>query len=341
MKIVMVSGSWPPERCGVGDYSDRLASALGAAGAEVVRFGGEGATRSSQLVHSLGRIRQIAPDVVHIQYPTAGYRRSIGPSLLAAIVRCPVVVTLHEFTRFRFYRMPWFLPFAFAQGLVFTSAHERTDFLRRLRHVPRHCETIPIGSNIPVGPDLVRDPRAVCSFGLLMPDKGLEQFLTLAKSLAGRGYRFSLIGSIPEKFRAYGEAITAEARALGVQVFADETPDGVARQLRLHTYAYLPYPDGATDKRGSLLATLVNGLKIMAPLTDRSHPPIRDCVVEAGSPEQAARILAAVEAGDDPWSGINLQAVSSAFEWQRIAQRHLSFYMGVVRTRSQPASVHA
>src|ERR1700740_288423 len=112
MKVLMVSGSWPPEPCGVGHYASRLSEALAEAGVDLVRFGGRQALSMRNLHQVLGQVRNVEADIVHLQYPTMAYGRSFAPPLFTVLARTPVVVTLHEFDSFRFYRLPWFLPYA-------------------------------------------------------------------------------------------------------------------------------------------------------------------------------------------------------------------------------------
>jgi glycosyltransferase involved in cell wall biosynthesis len=334
MRVLMVSGSWPPEPCGVGHYASMLSTSLEEGGIEVVRFGAEQALNVRYLHRTLAQLRDLAPDLIHLQYPTMAYGRSIGPPLFAMLARSPIIVTLHEFKSFRFYRLPWFLTYALcADALVFTTAFEREDFLLRLRRVPVVNEIIPIGSNVPSGPAQARKPRSVCYFGLIMPDKGLEQFIELMQLLAGQGFTFTVIGSIPQKWFGYGEQIVTKIRSLGGHMVMNETPDVIAMQLRRHSYAYLPFPDGATDKRGSLLAALVNRLNILTPLTDKSRPPITDCVVHAGSPREAASLLRAFVEGRRNWEGSGQFDAVAAYEWHTIARRHLLLYETVLTRR--------
>ena len=198
MKVAVLSGSWPPDRCGVGDYTGQLADALEASGADVLRTG-RALGSVTGLPRTMAELRAFAPDIVHLQYPTTGFHRSLAPALTVA-VRTDTVVTLHEFASFRFYRLPWFAPFAWrARALVFTSPVEQASFRRRMRHTGPADVLIPIGSNIPRAPEGERDPRLVCCFGLLMPDKGWEAFLTLAERF--RRPRYLMIGAVPARPR--------------------------------------------------------------------------------------------------------------------------------------------
>ena len=105
MKVLMVSGSWPPEPCGVGDYASRLSDALEDVGIDLLRFGGKQALRMRNLHQSLGQVRNLEADIIHLQYPTMAYGRSFAPPLFAMLAEVPVVVTLHKFDGFRFYRI--------------------------------------------------------------------------------------------------------------------------------------------------------------------------------------------------------------------------------------------
>lgn len=334
MKVVMVSGSWPPASCGVGDYAEQLSAALAVSDVDVVRFGGHGEVSARGLLRSISQIRSFKPDLVHIQYPTVGYGRSIAPAALSLLLRLPVVVTLHEFASFRFYRLPWFMPYTIVKALIFTSGAEQRSFRRRLHRTPRISEIIPIGSNIPVAPDTSPDVRTVCYFGLLMPNKGIEAFLSLARLMAGQGYVFSLIGSTPVKWQSYGEGVVQEAKSLGIRTFLNETSDAVAMRLKENTYAYLPFPDGVTEKRGSLLATIVNGLKVMGPFGANSIPPVTNYVVEASSPEHARQNLLDAENGVDRWLGIDRIGAEAAFNWSNIGERHVELYRHVLTLSS-------
>lgn len=109
-RVLMVSGSWPPQVCGVGDYTERLCRELEQGGVDVVRFADDGLARPYS-PNAVRRADEADCDVVHVQYPTAGYGRSLTPSALPAGIRSkPVVVTLHEYSVFRWYRRAWFSP---------------------------------------------------------------------------------------------------------------------------------------------------------------------------------------------------------------------------------------
>ncbi len=328
MKVALVSSAWPPVRCGVGDYTAQLADALEGAGVEVIRFGQQARqwdTLASFEVRS--QLLALQPDIIHVQYPSTGYRRSLLPALLPLLgSRPPVVVTLHEFSIFRFYRWPWFAPFAYAAAAcVFTSAVERDVFVRRMPRMRARRAVIPIGSNVPRGAPTLRDPRSVCYFGLVMPGKGVEAFLDLAESLHGKpgGWRAILIGAVAVGSEAYARGIVDRAASLQVAVHIGLPAVDVANLLQGISYAYLPGPGGITERRGAVLAALENGVQVVGPLGEGAPDWLRARVWPARSPAQAVDQLAQPNGRLVP--NAETQAPSSV-RWDAIAQQHKALY---------------
>jgi glycosyltransferase involved in cell wall biosynthesis len=121
MKILLISGSLTPIRCGVGDYTLRLARFLAAdpkVSVGILTSFGVAPSDSSSLeifpimtswtIWELGRfihiVRRWSPDVIHIQYPTQGYRQGRLPKLIPIIsflLGVKVARTWHEIPKGR------------------------------------------------------------------------------------------------------------------------------------------------------------------------------------------------------------------------------------------------
>jgi glycosyltransferase involved in cell wall biosynthesis len=333
LKILMVSGAWPPERCGVADYTATLSAALAVENLDVIPF--KPKTRLLDFNAVLAQIKQIDPHIVHIQYPSEGYGRSINPLLLPLVSQRPCVVTLHEYGIYRV-RQPRFFPFSFATALIFTNEVEFRRFKAEIRLTPSRTCIIPIGSNIPVGPDAVlRVPRSVCYFGLILPGKGIEKYLQLARLLQGHPFSFALIGAFQDRYRTFAQDITRELESLGATVHLQRSPDDVAQLLKATTYAYLPFLDGASEKRGSLLAALVNGVRILTPHGAATSEALRQVTLDAQDPEAAASTLLALEStGQTSYTDIDSdadQAIRQRFNWTNIARSYRQIYDDVLR----------
>jgi glycosyltransferase involved in cell wall biosynthesis len=120
-RVVMVAGTYRPERCGVAHYTERLRSALDERGVcSLVLTTGEAARASGDpdvrgvvrgwglpdlppLARAVRRaVRDEGADVVHIQHAagTYGFKRAVfflPPLLRAAGCRAPLVTTVHEY----------------------------------------------------------------------------------------------------------------------------------------------------------------------------------------------------------------------------------------------------
>jgi glycosyltransferase involved in cell wall biosynthesis len=117
VRVLLVSGSLPPMRCGIGDYSLRLGQALAARpGVEVAILTSKGAAARSpakpmklftvmdkwtwgERRAALNAIREWKPDVLHVQFPTQGYGAGDLPHLLPRMAHrlgIKVVRTFHE-----------------------------------------------------------------------------------------------------------------------------------------------------------------------------------------------------------------------------------------------------
>src|SRR6476619_5245508 len=102
LRILIVSGSYPPMRCGVGDYTSSLASALHRSGkVKVGILGGRHIIKNNKpidflygaswrLRSALKMLKKIAawrPDIVHFQFPTQGYAGYFLPWVLPLLLR--------------------------------------------------------------------------------------------------------------------------------------------------------------------------------------------------------------------------------------------------------------
>ncbi len=116
-RVVMVAGTYRPERCGVAHYVQRLRSALDERGVSSLVLTTREAARDSKdrrvkgVVRGWGlpdlpalvrAVRRAEPDVIHIQHAagTYGFKRAVfflPPLLRAAGCHAPLVTTVHEY----------------------------------------------------------------------------------------------------------------------------------------------------------------------------------------------------------------------------------------------------
>ncbi len=327
----MVTGSYPPDICGAGDYTARLVEALSArdVAVEVVTGCDWGA---ADLITLLRRINAGRFDVVHIQYPTVGYGRKLGPHLAALIQRS--VVTLHEASQSHFFRRLSLYFFLLARHIIFTNSHD-LDYVSRLAPwVRRRSSVIPIGSNVRVAAS-DRNLRDIVYFGLIRPKKGLEDVLALAALIKERrgDLKVRIIGAPMPEHAEYYKQLRASANSLPVIWEEGLTPMEIAVLLSRARIGYLPFPDGASERRGSLIALLANGV---ATITTRgAHTPsgMSGIVEFAPSPQDALCCIERLNADE----GYRLRLERSAsnyaqgFDWGGIADEHIKIYQKITQ----------
>ncbi|WP_267361685.1 MULTISPECIES: hypothetical protein [unclassified Methylobacterium] len=337
LKIAMICGTWPPSPCGVGDYTGHLARSLENKDVLVDRISLDGKPEIQKLLTLKRSIISMDHDVVHVQYPSIGYGRSIAPCIIPFLKRStPIIVTIHEYKNFHLLRRPWFLPFAYAtRGRIFTNRTERDYFNATLRPSPANEAILAIPSNIPRAPQRPRRLKSVCMFTLLTPHKGIEDFLSLANDPHVAGdFTFSLIGAVTESNAEYAEHIVRAAKMGNVTTHLNLKEDDVSQLLAVHQYGYMPYPDGAAEKRGSLLAGLANGLVILTTHSNITSPELVHCTVRVTSPTDAAMKLIVLESEPSQITDFRKRATQYRVpDWGELADQHIAFYEAVLSTR--------
>ncbi|MGQ9567465.1 MAG: glycosyltransferase family 4 protein [Anaerolineae bacterium] len=225
MRVLMVTGEFPPMQGGVGDYTACLCRALASLGVEVEvatsRLPGTSPPSSGgepYTVHrtvgtwgwacwrTLARLaRERKADLLHIQYQAAAYRLHPAINLFPWWLRLrqrdlPCVVTFHDL------RVPYLFPkagparwwaiLALASGAraVIVTNQEDHDRLKRARRAPLY--QIPIGANVEPPEDWIAHPPAsreadrpflLCHFGLLNESKGCQDLVEALAILRARG----------------------------------------------------------------------------------------------------------------------------------------------------------
>ena len=328
MRVALLAGSYPPDDCGVGDYSGRLVEALRALGIEVEVLT-RGAWSLGAAPSVLRSIRAARPDLLHAQYPSVGFGASLAPQAIVALSRAPALVTLHEFSQARLPRKLAIFPFAArARALVFTSDDERAACRRWYPWVSRDAAVIPIGSNIPAAAGIARRPRTLAYFGLVRPGKGLEAFLAAARELRREGFEVRVVGSPDPRHRDYHAALRADPANAGLTWLAGLDPAAVAAELSAARFAYLPFPDGASARRGSLLAAMTNGCAVVTTRGAHTTDDLAAAVAAAPTPADAVAELKRLAA--DPGAVETLSARGRAYAarggWRAIAEAHVALY---------------
>ena len=329
MKVFLVTGSYPPDVCGIGHYTYRFAETLEGAGAEVHVISGRGwgIKRVVQVIRRVGFSRG---NLLHIQYPTEGFGWSLAPQALALLRPC--VVTIHEFSRVHPLRKLAIMAlFLCGRRLIFTSEHERNVALSIIPWIRNRSAVIEIGSNIPLPAEW--PPRRfdeIMYFGLVAPNKGIEQVIELATLIAERNLplRVRMVGATVPRFRRYADELRESAKSLPIQLDLDHDDEETGEIIGGAAVAYLPFPEGATIGRGSLKALLTCGVAIITTRGKQISPELADAVLFAAGPAEALQSALKLLRDRQLLKQLSerARAYSETFDWNKIARAHMETY---------------
>ena len=340
LKIAMITGSYPPVPCGVGDYTARLAEALMAEGASVDIYSADIEWGLLNARKVAARIAVATPDLIHIQYPTTGYGHKLGPQALSLLLK-PCVVTIHEVSQVHVLRRLSLCPFALgAERLIFTSDYEMNYALKWAPWLANRSSVIPIGSFISTPIDACeKDLDDIVYFGLIRPKKGLEQVIRLAHLARSEGVslKMCIIGSVDSKQQPYLDQLQSASAGLPIRWELGLPEPRVANLLARTRIAYMPFPDGASERRSSLLALLLNGVATVSTKGAFTTGAMSDAIAFAETPEEALHIVKGLMAAPEKQELLAQKARRYArrHDWDSIASRHLELYREVLQ-HTQP-----
>ncbi|HEX7593004.1 MAG TPA: glycosyltransferase family 4 protein [Anaerolineae bacterium] len=391
MRILFLTGEFPPMQGGVGDCTNEIAKGLAALGVQVQVLtstqAGYAIRYSPFAINpvirkwdwsSLGVItrvaREFAPDVIHIQYQTGAFGMHPAIDFLPRYLRRQKAIRTRVVTTFHDLRVPYLFPKAarvrewVTRELVRSSdaviATNDADYAKLLTFNLKLLTCIPIGSNIPTTPPpnyqttqwrarlgIAENETLLCYFGFLNESKGGE---TLVRALAQTpNAKLLMIGGQVGASDATNAAYLAKVKALIADLgltdrvlWTDYTPpEIVTANFLASDLCVLPYRDGASYRRGTLIAALAHGMAIvttMPRVVGAKHsrttanalplPALRDgenCLLVP--PDDSPALVAAIQrAAASPELrakiGAGARELAQHFTWDKIAQQHLELY---------------
>lgn len=355
MRVLLIAGSYPPDRCGVGDYTSQLARALaGQPGTEVAvlaRGAPEGAdtpgltilppVRSwlfEELPAILQRVRQWRPDMAHVQYPTQGFFGTSLPRLLPLALRLTglrVVITWHEPPPPGGRVLLHFLqPLLGSSGLIFVRPNYLDYFGPALRRVVERLPraTIPNAANLPVSQlapaqrAVLRErllqgqSRLVVFFGFMARHKGVERLFEIADPATDR---LVIAGaSTDDDYLGELQALADAPGWRGKVDFAGfSPPDQAADLLAAADAVVLPFITGGGNWNTSIHSALAQGSFVLTTGEPASgDDPVRNLYV--ASPDGLSEMREALRVH----AGRRVAPARGPSPWEAIAQAHLTHY---------------
>ncbi|MBI5302068.1 MAG: glycosyltransferase family 4 protein [Chloroflexi bacterium] len=385
MRVLFITGEFPPMQGGVGACTLEIARALIALGVEVGvltstrAVGGQwSAVKVLPVIHHWGwsswrniakTIREFAPDLAHIQYQTGAFGMhpaiNLLPHLLPLFPSFPshprFVTTFHDL------RVPYLFPkagrvrdwvtreLARSSDAVIATNDEDCSNLETWNL--KQLALIPIGSNVQTNLPtnyqrtawraqlgVREDESLLCYFGFLNQSKGGETLMrALARVLNAKllmiGGQTGASDPTDVAYLAHVKALIAELGLTGRVLWTDFTPDDiVTANFRASDVCVLPYRDGASYRRGTLMAALAHGCAIVTTAVSR-HSPVASMLPQLSDGENCLlvppddpvvladaiqRALASSELRAK--IGAGARELAQHFAWDKIARQHLDLY---------------
>ena len=321
-------------------------------------------------------ISALQPEIVHIQYQTGAYQMKVAINTLPSALKrerqrgLRVVTTAHDlmqpylFPKAGFLR-EWYTKRIIrdADGAVMTNAADFTTVTQDDRGAWNpNTVFIPIGANIsPVPPanyerplwrsrfNLQQGDMLLAYFGLLTHTKGLENILDAMVQLPAN-FRLVLVGGAGESDadQAYAHMIRQRIEQSDLRdrviVIGHAEPSDVSAYLMAADAIVLPFSDGYSYRRGSLITALAHGTPVIttqAPV-GIAQDPLPE--LEDGkhalliAPNNTAQLVSAImhlhrDIELSYWMGRNAKALTDIFSWEHIVTQHLELYEAL---RSSP-----
>lgn len=372
----MISGEYPPMPGGVGDFTRTLSQRLMRRGHDVrllCRAGCQDDLLPMSAVANWGLggmaavrawARRIQPDVVNLQFQTAAYDMSPLVHFLPGLIDAPFVTTFHDL------RFPYLFPKAgrlrdwivmrlarASSGVITTNQEDDA----RLQGLSRRC-VIPIGSSIAhqtvsvaqreqIRQKLGAKPGSFVlgHFGFLNPLKGVDYLLEAISGLRSSGSDLRLVfiggrrgdptaGAASE----YASRLDASIERLGLgdavqwTGYLDEAE--VAAWLGAVDLVALPFADGASYRRSSLIAAVVLGCAILTTQPAFEAPAFQHgdnlWLARPRSAEALAEGITALMADDGRLCQLREGAkmLRRCFDWDLITNETADFYREVIES---------
>lgn len=357
MKILFITGAFPPMKCGVGDYTAYLVTSLeklsGVTPGVCTSTAAEGCRNPPSVffpviddwscLHADTKLRATVeafrPDIIHLQYP-ANYGRVFYPNFIPMLFnrKIPVVQTWHEHPIYS-----QLINAISSDTIVIVDPSYPSEYRAMYRAALKQTSfaCIPVGSNIQRSESTEVDRKAhrrrfnseltrmVGCFGFARPDKGFELLFQVLDP--EKDCLVMICDLDPED--PYQRGLLQLARSpkwLGkCFVTGFLAPEEVSMTLAAADAVVLPFTDGTTPRNATVLAARVQGTFIVT-----THRSLRGYHSSEHTYYVAPGNAAGIRDALDSYSGIRFEGEPCVAAWGDIAVQHHKLYEVVIGGRS-------
>lgn len=293
MRVLFITGAYPPDKCGVGDYTYHLVNALASrpdievgvltsnnsdlildtTKAQIFRT----MTKWRFMSHIVNVVSQFRPDIVHIQYPAQRYNSRLVKylPLLFKLMRLPVVQTWHE--HFNECDMLGWQNVLFCEAVIYVRPSLPKSLPLWVKYLLGNTPMLYISntSTIPVVnlneeqikaiKDNFSEHRPIiCFFGFAYPNKGLERLFEIADPIK---HHLVLVCDLSFENSYQSDILNTISQMPwvgNVTVTGFLSAQRVGEILAVADAVVFPFPDGAGEWNTSLKAAEAAGAFVIA-----------------------------------------------------------------------------
>lgn len=252
--ILVISGTYPRVKCGVGDHVEKLIEKLLLNNIDArLLTSSDPLIKKEKYIYPLIEkwniigllkvlffIKKNRPQLINLHIPTLRYRATLSlMGLLPFFCKLffnniPIVVTLHDFSISRHYLKIFFLPFIlFPDIILVTNKSDENDLKNRFPFLKNKIKKIYMGPTVEDTeiPDnkrrdmhrrvhYAKGDRFIVTFGLIKPDRHLEIIIKAFRKLRekDKSLKLLIIGDIPKTaYKEYMNDLINLCRISGLQ----------------------------------------------------------------------------------------------------------------------------
>lgn len=305
-------------------------------------------------------IEQIEPDIVHIQYPSTFGKanRTITANVLGIVARrashkrVKILTTLHEFGERRLQWRLRALVNVFTSNAIICINRFDVPLITRLTFRKKPVVHIPLASAIPFV-SITQDQRqntrrslritdldiVLAHFGFVTVFKGFEVLLEAIRRLKEEGFpvKLLIVTHLNRERNDYHcqmidliqDLDIQDVCLLGEKHYSEEE---ISTYLQAADLAVLPYPEGASDRRSSLLTVLQHRLPVITTMGPNVPPDFEDGKnMVLLPPDNPDAVVSAIEKLVRELNSMKHLAdeagkLARMFSWNEIAQQTAQLY---------------
>ncbi len=350
MKLCYITGSFPPNKDGVGDFAWHICNLLPDLGFDDLMLVVPPETNEIehfQIIHTRFVLKELNslikviiafnPDHILIEYPCKGYGRDIMINLLPAMLKIKnrqfqITVTIHEYANYTLKGKVRIALMSLAADKVMVTDKWNAKLLKHLKN--NVFAVLPVPPQIPLtikkDYNLKNDYILFSYWGFIRENKGLHLLFPALRKMLDMNINAKLkilaeIGNseYEQKLKAM---ITKLDLAEHIKFTGYLDNDEISRELSESDVCVLPFTDGISDRRGTLKAAMAMGIPVISTMVNHKNLPdgiLNGINILLSEPETSAILKNMIKYVDSDLRrklGNKSLQWSSDFTWQNICQ---------------------